>query len=53
MFIKYSNSFMSTPNPEDNIDKAYENSFKMSIENLEAFTIFPKEVIDGRTLITA
>ena len=26
---------------------------KMGIENLEEFTIFPKEVVDGKTVITA
>ena len=26
---------------------------KMGIENLEEFTIFPKQVVDGKTIITA
>lgn len=61
LFIKYFNSFMSSPSVENPIEKA--NSInpvegikkpeKMGIENLEEFTIFPKETIDGKTVITA
>ncbi len=62
LFIRYSNSFMSSPegvnpfvksnesNPSGNVSKAKQ---KMGIENLEEFTIFPKEVVDGRTIIQA
>ena len=56
-FIAYANSFMSMPEKEDASAKALDanqgKSKKMGIENLEAFTIFPKEVIDGKMVITA
>ena len=55
LFIRFSNSFMSSPEIENPVEKA--NSAKrpaqMGIENLEEFTIFPKEVVDGKTIITA
>ena len=58
MFIKYSNSFMSMQNSNEQsvekavkiksaADKAHE---KMGIETL---TIFPKEIVDGKMIITA
>ena len=58
LFIRFSNSFMSTPEVENPIEKANaanptERPTKMGIENLEEFTIFPKEVVDGKTIITA
>ena len=55
LFIKLSNSFMGTPETENPIEKANSHSrpSKMGIENLEEFTIFPKEKIDGKTIITA
>ena len=54
-FIKYSNSFMSVPEEEPEKDAVKQNlkSKKMGIECLETFTVFPKEVIDGKTIITA
>ena len=56
LFIRLSN-MMSTPEQESPIEKAFvmNNSKmgKMGIENLEEFTIYPKEVIDGKTIITA
>jgi hypothetical protein len=56
-FISYMNSFMSATNVESPIEKANQiNSKKqpkMGIENLEEFTIFPKQIIDGKTIITA
>ena len=56
-FIRYSNHFMSSPEIESPLEKAGKISpskpIKMGIENLEEFTIFPKEVKDGRTVITA
>lgn len=60
-FISYMNSFMSMPEKENVFEKANNANFskniqkpqKMGIENLENFTIFPKEVIDGKTIITA
>ena len=33
--------------------EAPEKPVKMGIENLQEFTIFPKEVVDGKTIITA
>lgn len=60
MFIRFSNSFMSSPeidpfakaNAANPIEPAKKPE-KMGIENLEEFTIFPKEVVDGKTIITA
>lgn len=58
LFIRLSNSFMSSPNGENPIEKAgalnpVEKPAKLGIENLQEFTIFPKEVVDGKTIITA
>ena len=56
LFIRLSNSFMSSPEIENPIEKANEISkkpVKMGIETLEELTIFPKEKIDGKTVITA
>ena len=58
LFIRFSNSFMSSPEVENPIEKAnaansIEKPTKMGIENLEEFTIFPKEVKEGQTIITA
>ena len=56
-FISYMNSFMSMPENENVYAKANNANNKkvqkMGIETLEEFTIFPKEVIDGKTVITA
>jgi len=52
-FIFYSNSFMSAPEPVNPALKAQEKSQKLGIENLQEFTIFPREIIDGKTVITA
>ena len=56
LFIRLSNSFMSSPEVDNPIEKANEvnkRPVKMGIETLEEFTIFPKEIIDGKTIITA
>ena len=57
MFIQLSNTFMSSPEVENPIEKANiiakQKTQKLGIENLEEFTIFPKEVVDGKTVITA
>ena len=55
-FISFTNSFMSMPENNNAFAKANAanpKSQKLSIENLEAFTIFPKEVVNGKTVITA
>ena len=55
-FIRLSNRYMSvpeTPNPVDQAQEANRKLGKLGIENLQEFTIFPREVIDGRTIITA
>ena len=56
-FISYMNSFMSMPEQENVFAKANNANVnkiqKMGIENLEEFTIFPKEVVDGKIVITA
>lgn len=61
LFIRYANSFMSAPEVENPIEKAAQSNpiehtqkpAKLEIENLQEFTIFPKEVVDGKTIITA
>ena len=55
LFIQFANSFMSSPEVENPVEKANQanKSAKLGIENLQEFTIFPKEVIDGKTIITA
>ena len=58
LFIRFSNIFMSSPEVENHIEKAnainpVERPSKMGIENLEEFTIFPKEVKNGQIIITA
>lgn len=61
LFIRYSNSFMSVPENESPFARAaaanpstqVEKPQKLGIENLQEFTIFPKEVVDGKTVITA
>lgn len=56
-FISYMNSFMSMPEKENVYVKANnannQKVQKMGIETLEEFTIFPKEVVDGKMIITA
>lgn len=59
MFIKYSNSFMSMMNGgNEAIEKAQkvnpvtDNKLDKSM-GIETLTIFPKQVIDGKTIITA
>ena len=55
-FIRFSNSFMSAPegtNPVEQANAASKKSAKLGIENIQEFTVFPKQVIDGRTIITA
>ena len=52
-FIRFTNSFMSVPEKISPVEKAQAANKKMGIENLEEFTIFPKEKIDGKTVITA
>ena len=58
-FIKYANSFMS--NPTEDVEEAAEKANKANIadkkvdkvKGIETLTIFPKQVIEGRTVITA
>ena len=55
-FISFANSFMSMPENNNIFAKANaanNKAQKMGIKNLESFTIFPKEVVDGKTIITA
>ena len=55
-FIRLSNSFMSSPVSTDPIELAKagnKKDLRLSIENLQEFTIFPREVIDGKTVVTA
>ena len=57
LFIKYANSFMSNPaeEPEEAAEKALKANDKKvdKVKGLETLTIFPKQVIEGRTVITA
>ena len=55
LFIRYANSFMSASEGIDPAAKAIAKNkpAKMGIETLENFTIFPKEVVEGKTVITA
>ena len=56
-FIKYSNSFMSMPNGNESpVEKAHKTQPETKIDKvkgIETLTIFPKQVIDGKTIITA
>lgn len=55
-FIRLSNKYMSvpeTPNPVEQAKIASEKPAKLGIENLQEFTIFPRQIIDGKTVITA
>jgi hypothetical protein len=57
-FIKYANKFMSFKSGEENgvtvTKPEIEPEKKLSkIKGLETLTIFPKQVIDGKTVITA
>lgn len=57
LFIQMSNAFMSAPEVENPIEKANmiakQKSQKLGLENLEEFTIFPKKIVNGKTVITA
>ena len=59
MFIKYSNSFMSMMNggneaieKAQNVNPVTDKKLDKSM-GIETLTIFPKQVIDGKTIITA
>ena len=61
-FIKYANSFMSNPtqNTSEIVEKTKktipaegEGNKSMGIETLTTFSIFPKQVVNGKTIITA
>lgn len=59
-FIRYSNSFMSMANGgSEAVEKAQkanpvvQNTKADKIKGIETLTIFPKQVIDGKTIITA
>ena len=60
LFIRYSNSFMSMTNGNSEaVERAQkanptsENNKLNRIKGIETLTIFPKQVIEGRTIITA
>lgn len=59
MFIRYSNSFMSMMNGNgEAVEKAQkanpdENKKLDKSMGIETLTIFPKQVIDGKAIITA
>ena len=59
LFIQYANSFMSAPADEQKIienpvnPEEDKNNKSKGIETLTAFSIFPKQVVNGHTIITA
>ena len=61
LFIQFANSFMAAPETETPVEKINKiakqtietKTSKLGIENLQEFTIFPKQVVDGKTIITA
>ncbi len=61
MFIRYANSFMSNPDenttsPVEKASQADQNkglNKSMGIETLTSYSIFPKQIINGHTVITA
>lgn len=62
LFIKYANSFMSNPTQDSGeiVDKSLKtepetdkNNKSKGIETLTTFSIFPKQVVNGQTIITA
>ena len=55
-FIRLSNKFMSNPevpNPIEQTQATGKKPAKLGIENLQEFTIFPRQVIDGKMIVTA
>lgn len=55
-FIQYANSFMSLSknNTANAVEKAHNANNKADKSmGIETLTIFPKQVIDGKTIITA
>ena len=58
MRFQASNKFMSTTNVEKPAEPLVQEPEKhvhgkLGIENLQEFTIFPRQVVDGKTIITA
>ena len=58
LFIQYANSFMNfkaNPTDEENVTKPEIEPVKKTGKTMgiETLTIFPKQVIDGKTVITA
>ena len=57
LFIKYANSFMSlTNNNEEPVERAQKANLDNKLSKsmgIETLTIFPKQIVDGKTIITA
>lgn len=61
LFIRYSNSFMSLANGgNEAVEKAqkanmpaFDEKKADKTKGIETLTIFPKQVVDGKTIITA
>ena len=59
MFIKYANHFMSFKSDEENIGSSVNQPQDISdkkiskVKGIETLTIFPKQVIEGKTIFTA
>ena len=54
-FIRYSNNIMAAGHENATIFNmnSQKKNVKMGIENLQELSLFPKEVVNGRTIITA
>ena len=54
LFIKYANSFMGmNEEPVDKAEQINPDTKVDKVKGLETLTIFPKQVIDGKMVITA
>lgn len=56
LFIEYANSFMGInedPTPVEKSGKTEPETKVDKVKGLETLTIFPKQVIDGKMVITA
>ena len=51
--LRTKNLSLQTLQDEQNEIKNKQKTQKLGLENLEEFTIFPKEVVNGKTVITA
>lgn len=54
-FANHTNSFKASAEETSGVTPVIEpeKTAKLGIENIQEFTIFPKQVVDGKTIITA